>query len=134
MFSHVMLGVNDLEASKKFYDALLGTLGIGPGIANRNRYFYRSPTGSFAITTPINGEAATHGMRLASPTAAPPAKSRRGFATARWASCTWPTCATRMATSSVRCTGRRNKVAAFLVAAYAMSARARGQFATQTPL
>jgi hypothetical protein len=61
MFSHVMLGVNDLEASKKFYDALLGTLGIGPGIANRNRYFYRSPTGSFAITTPINGEAATHG-------------------------------------------------------------------------
>src|SRR5450756_1224043 len=28
MFSHVMLGVNDLEVSKKFYDALLGTLGI----------------------------------------------------------------------------------------------------------
>ena len=48
MFSHVMLGVNDLEVSKKFYDALLGTLGIGPGDANRNRYFYRSPTGSFA--------------------------------------------------------------------------------------
>jgi catechol 2,3-dioxygenase-like lactoylglutathione lyase family enzyme len=61
MFSHVMLGVNDLEVSKKFYDALLGTLGIGPGIANKNRYFYRSPAGSFAITTPINGEPATHG-------------------------------------------------------------------------
>jgi len=61
MFSHVMLGVNDLETSKKFYDALLGTLGIGPGVANRNRYFYRSPTGSFGITTPINGEPATHG-------------------------------------------------------------------------
>ena len=61
MFSHVMLGVNDLEVSKKFYDALLGTLGIGPGVANKNRYFYRSPTGSFAITTPINGEPATHG-------------------------------------------------------------------------
>ena len=61
MFSHVMLGVNDLEVSKKFYDALLGTLGIGPGVANRNRYFYRSPTGSFGITTPINGEPATHG-------------------------------------------------------------------------
>ena len=61
MFSHVMLGVNDLEVSKKFYDALLGTLGIGPGIANKNRYFYRSPTGSFAITTPINGESACHG-------------------------------------------------------------------------
>jgi len=61
MFSHVMFGVNDLEVSKKFYDALLGTLGIGPGVANKNRYFYRSPTGLFGITAPINGEPATHG-------------------------------------------------------------------------
>ena len=59
MFSHVMVGVNDLEVSKKYYDALLGTLGISPGVANKNRYFYRSPGGSFAITTPINGESAT---------------------------------------------------------------------------
>jgi catechol 2,3-dioxygenase-like lactoylglutathione lyase family enzyme len=59
MFSHVMVGVNDLEVSKKFYDALLGTLGIGPGVANNNRYFYRSATGSFGITTPINGEPAS---------------------------------------------------------------------------
>jgi len=61
MFSHVMLGVNDLEVSRKFYDALLDTLGIAPGIANNNRYFYRSPTGTFAITLPINGEPACHG-------------------------------------------------------------------------
>lgn len=61
MFSHVMLGVNNLEVSKKFYDPLLETLGIGPGIANNNRYFYRSPTGSFAISTPINGKPACHG-------------------------------------------------------------------------
>jgi catechol 2,3-dioxygenase-like lactoylglutathione lyase family enzyme len=61
MFSHVMLGVSDLEVSKKFYDALLGTLGIGPGVANKSRYFYRSPTGLFGITIPINGEPATHG-------------------------------------------------------------------------
>lgn len=61
MFSHVMLGVNDLEASRKFYDAVLGTLGLGPGVANKSRYFYRSPTGTFAITTPINGQPATHG-------------------------------------------------------------------------
>ena len=61
MFSHVMLGVSDLEVSKAFYDALLGTLGIGPGVSDKNRYFYRSPTGIFAITTPINGEPATHG-------------------------------------------------------------------------
>ena len=61
MFSHVMLGVNDLEASRKFYDALLGTLGIAAGVANKNRYFYRSRTGTFCITTPLNGEPATHG-------------------------------------------------------------------------
>ena len=61
MFSHVMVGVQDLESSKNFYNAVLGTLGIAPGMANNNRYFYRSPTGSFGITTPINGEPATVG-------------------------------------------------------------------------
>lgn len=61
MFSHVMLGVNDLERSKRFYDAVLGTLGIKPGFANGSRYFYRSPQGTFAISTPINGESACHG-------------------------------------------------------------------------
>lgn len=61
MFSHVMVGVNDLEVSRKFYDALFGTLGISPGGANNKRYFYRSPTGTFAITTPIDGTTATHG-------------------------------------------------------------------------
>ena len=30
-----------------------------PGMANKNRYFYRGPTGTFGITTPINGEPAT---------------------------------------------------------------------------
>jgi len=61
MFSHVMVGVNDLEVSKKFYDAVLGTLGVDPGVANKNRYFYRSKTGTFAISTAINGEPACHG-------------------------------------------------------------------------
>jgi catechol 2,3-dioxygenase-like lactoylglutathione lyase family enzyme len=61
MFSHVMLGVNDIEASKKFYDAVLGELGIAPGVENKGRYFYMSPSGVFAITTPIDGEPATHG-------------------------------------------------------------------------
>jgi catechol 2,3-dioxygenase-like lactoylglutathione lyase family enzyme len=65
MFSHIIVGVNDLEASRKFYDALLGTLGIKPGVNVHNgivgRYFYRTPTGSFGITQPLNGEPATHG-------------------------------------------------------------------------
>ncbi|GAB2479810.1 VOC family protein [Comamonas humi] len=60
MFSHVMLGVNDLERGKRFYDALLGQLAVAPGVANKNRYFYRSPTGTFAISTPIDGQPATH--------------------------------------------------------------------------
>ena len=61
MFSHVMLGVNDLEASKKFYDAIFETLGVNPGVANKERYFYIAPTGNFAITKPIDGSPATHG-------------------------------------------------------------------------
>lgn len=66
MFSHVILGANDLEKSKKFYDAVFGALGLGSGMANTTakgvkRYFYRSATGSFGITTPINGEEANHG-------------------------------------------------------------------------
>ena len=60
MFSHVMVGANDLEASRKFYDAVLGALGIGAGVINQGyRYFYRSPAGSFSITKPLNGESAT---------------------------------------------------------------------------
>lgn len=65
MFSHIILGANDLEQSRQFYDAILGALGIPPGVFNQNseaqRYFYRSPTGLFGISTPINGEPSTHG-------------------------------------------------------------------------
>ena len=61
MFSHVMVGASDLEKSKLFYDAVLGTLGLAPGVANKQRYFYRNAGGTFAITTPINGEAACVG-------------------------------------------------------------------------
>lgn len=60
MFSHIMVGANDLDASKKFYDAVLGTLGIGPGFADpKGRVFYMTDSGIFAISIPINGEPAT---------------------------------------------------------------------------
>ncbi|TXH31821.1 MAG: VOC family protein [Burkholderiaceae bacterium] len=59
MFSHVMVGSNDLERSRQFYDAVLATLGVGPGVANLQRYFYRSSGGTFCITTPINGAPAS---------------------------------------------------------------------------
>lgn len=61
MFSHIMLGAADLEQSRRFYDALLGTLGITPGVAHKNRYFYRNAGNTFAISTPINGEPASFG-------------------------------------------------------------------------
>ncbi len=60
MFSHVMVGSNDLDASRKFYDALFGTLGIPAGVMDeKGRLFYLSPSGVFAVTKPIDGAAAT---------------------------------------------------------------------------
>ncbi|MRD46587.1 VOC family protein [Caenimonas koreensis DSM 17982] len=61
MFSHVMVGTADLERSKRFYDAVLGTLGIKPGFVDRHRVFWRSATGSFGSSIPINGEPQTIG-------------------------------------------------------------------------
>ena len=49
MLTHAMLGVNHLELSKKFYDALLGTLGMAPGVANKRCCFYRSPAGRLCL-------------------------------------------------------------------------------------
>ena len=60
MFSHVMIGTNDLEKAKVFYDALLGTLGVPPGRVDRHRIFWRTKTGTFSVTKPINGEPACH--------------------------------------------------------------------------
>jgi len=59
MFSHVMIGTNDLDKAKAFYDSLLGTLGVPPGVVDRHRVFYRTRTGTFSVTKPINGEPAT---------------------------------------------------------------------------
>jgi catechol 2,3-dioxygenase-like lactoylglutathione lyase family enzyme len=60
MFSHVMVGTNDVERAKKFYDATLGALGVTPGaIDDGRRVFYRTPTGVFVATKPIDGEPAT---------------------------------------------------------------------------
>jgi catechol 2,3-dioxygenase-like lactoylglutathione lyase family enzyme len=60
MFSHIMVGTNDLDKAKAFYDALLGTLGVEPGKVDRHRVFYRTSTGTFGVTKPIDGEPAQH--------------------------------------------------------------------------
>ncbi len=77
MYSHIMVGANDLEASKTFYDAVLGALGHEPGVYDpKGRVFYVTPSGIFSISVPINGEPAcganggTIGFAAASPEAA----------------------------------------------------------------
>ncbi len=62
MFSHIMIGANDVKASKKFYDAILGEMGHKPGVMDdKGRCFYFTDNGIFALTKPINGEASSHG-------------------------------------------------------------------------
>lgn len=56
MFSHVMVGSSDLQRSRHFYDAVLGALGVAPGFPDRHRIFWRSRTGVFSASLPINGE------------------------------------------------------------------------------
>ena len=62
MFSHIMVGANDVPAAKKFYDAVLGALGYEPGVMDpKGRCFYMTPTGIFSISQPIDGNPATAG-------------------------------------------------------------------------
>ena len=64
MFSHIMVGTNDIERSKRFYDAVLGSLGAGEPLRNvattgHTRLFYRHDGSTFCVSEPIDGEAAT---------------------------------------------------------------------------
>ena len=65
MFSHVMVGSNDIDRSKRFYDAVLGTLGFSgnafPNVAKtgHTRLFYRHNGGTLCVSEPINSEPAT---------------------------------------------------------------------------
>jgi len=62
MFSHVMIGANDIQASKVFYDAVLGAMGHDPGVIDeKGRCFYFTKSGILALSKPINGEPACHG-------------------------------------------------------------------------
>lgn len=62
MFSHIMVGANDVQESKVFYDAALGAMGYEPGVVDdKGRCFYFTKSGVFAISKPINGEPASHG-------------------------------------------------------------------------
>lgn len=65
MLNHLVIGSNDIERSKRFYDAVLGTLGAGEPMRHKAssghaRLFYRHDGSTFCITEPINGEKATY--------------------------------------------------------------------------
>lgn len=60
MFTHVMVGAADLEASRRFYDAALGALGVEPGQADpKGRFWWRTARGAFAVSLPLDGQSAT---------------------------------------------------------------------------
>jgi catechol 2,3-dioxygenase-like lactoylglutathione lyase family enzyme len=64
MFNHVVLGTNDIERARRFYDAVLGTLGAGapmPNVAGtgHRRLFYRHNGNTLGISEPIDDAPAT---------------------------------------------------------------------------
>lgn len=60
MFSHVMLGADDVEASMAFYDAALGALGAKPGrVDPKGRAMYMQGGGVFMLSNPIDGNPAS---------------------------------------------------------------------------
>ena len=59
-----MIGSNDIERAKRFYDAVLGTLGAGEPMRNvaatgHTRLFYRHGGQTFSISEPIDNAPAT---------------------------------------------------------------------------
>jgi catechol 2,3-dioxygenase-like lactoylglutathione lyase family enzyme len=75
MFSHVMIGSNDLDRAKTFYDALFTAIGDKPGRTDaKGRLVYVRNGAALMVTKPIDGQPAHHanggtiGFTLAAPT------------------------------------------------------------------
>jgi catechol 2,3-dioxygenase-like lactoylglutathione lyase family enzyme len=61
MFSHVMIGSNDLDRAKTFYDALFAAMGGKAGMRDpKGRLLYMHDGSMFMVTRPIDGAVATH--------------------------------------------------------------------------
>ncbi|MDO4683843.1 MAG: VOC family protein [Lautropia sp.] len=78
MFSHFVIGTNDIDRAQAFYDGLLAVIGAAPGHRGatpegQQRVFYRHDGQVFGVTEPIDGKPATVangmtiGFRCASP-------------------------------------------------------------------
>lgn len=62
MFSHMMVGSNDLDKAKTFYDAIFKSVGGKEGFIDpKGRVIYRHKGSTFLITKPIDGNPATVG-------------------------------------------------------------------------
>jgi catechol 2,3-dioxygenase-like lactoylglutathione lyase family enzyme len=63
MYSHNVVGSNDLDRSQTFYDAVFGAVGGQPGMRDPSggRIIYNYNDGMFMVTAPINGAPATSG-------------------------------------------------------------------------
>ncbi|CDO93134.1 unnamed protein product [Kluyveromyces dobzhanskii CBS 2104] len=66
MFHHVTIGTNDIVKAKKFYDAVLGVVGISPAeitiyAGGRKKLVYEKDDCLFIVKLPINDEAAAAG-------------------------------------------------------------------------
>jgi catechol 2,3-dioxygenase-like lactoylglutathione lyase family enzyme len=60
IFTHVVLGANDLAKSSRFYDATLATLGIkNLGPFGENGVLYGKDAPEFLVTKPANGKPAS---------------------------------------------------------------------------
>ena len=61
MFSHIMVGSNDLDRSKRFYDALFTAIGGKPGRMDpKGRLSYLHTGAAFMVSKPIDGGPACH--------------------------------------------------------------------------
>ena len=122
MFSHVMVASNDIERSKKFYDAMFQAVGGKPGEQDaKGRLRYAHNGGVLMVSKPIDGKPATHsnggtiGLSMASPNRPMPGTKPVSRMVARRSKIRqdfvvkpiWLTSAIPTATSSARFIGRR---------------------------
>lgn len=57
MFTHIMVGANDMEKAAEFYNSALGALGVPA--AQGERLFYMHAGGAFGVGKPVDGGTAT---------------------------------------------------------------------------
>jgi catechol 2,3-dioxygenase-like lactoylglutathione lyase family enzyme len=61
MFSHIVVGSNDIARSKKFYDAVVGAIGGRPAFTDsKGRLIYMHKGAMLMVTAPLDGQKACH--------------------------------------------------------------------------